>query len=672
VIKKAVPVRSDGAPWTAAEKVTAPSQADSGHDPPWLDGIEGDYLRRLIESEAKVIRVVAGPGSGKTTGLKRRIKRLVQGQGMEASSIFVGTFTRAIATDLVEALGADLEVRTLHSLAYKLLRDHRQALGDRKLRFLLEFEEEAMLFDVGLEVGGQQRDRERSLRRLQASWAQRRSLPDARFWGAVERWLRHHGGMLIGEVPHLASTALANADIPGGLYDEVIIDEYQDLTACEQQLVELIWSRKASLVVLGDDDQSIYGFRFNHREGITGFAARWGDVDDIRIPENRRCATSIVAIANQLMAEVGSSKDPMIARRAEPGRAAFVSWPSVEDEVAGLAAYIRSRPDEQFLVLVPRRFIGYRLQEAVGEDAQTAFRQEALEHPLTQERFALASLMADPNDRVAFRAWLGFDGGRPTKPPGRNAAACSSVIGLGDSVIDIARGLHDRSIRLTGAGQDNVRKRAARLLDELEIMPLALDRQIEYLFNPGLVDRLPADTAEEKRRWIRRDLEELQGAALAILAEEGDGNLGSVIARLRYRIATRAPLGKEKQCRVKIMTLHSAKGLEGDAIVIAGLADQMVPGPQKHDPAETDAHRAEQRRLIYVAVTRAKGELVVSWPQSVAYSDASSNGIRIHLAAIRTIAGARRVKLTRSTLLPDDLPVAVPGVKWLHSLGLKA
>ena len=639
-------------------------------DRPWLDGVEGKYLPPLIESRAKVIRVVAGPGSGKTTGLKRRIQRLVQGDGMGRSQIFVGTFTRAIATDLEEALGADLDVCTLHSLAYRLLRANQSALGGRRLRFLLEFEEEAMLYDVGREVGSNQRDRQRDLRRLQASWAQRRDLPDARFWGAVERWLRHHGGMLIGEVPHLATSSLANGDIPGEIYDEVIIDEYQDLTACEQQLVELIWSSGGSLVVLGDDDQSIYGFRFNHPEGITGFPDRWDDVEDIPIPENRRCATSIVAIANKLMAEAGSTKEPMIPRRREDGLAAFVYWRSVEDEVAGLSAYIRNRPEDEFLVLVPRRFIGYRLQEAVGEGARTAFRQEVLEYPLVQERFALASILANPNDRVAFRAWLGFDGDLPVKPAGRNAEAYASVVGLGDPVIDIALGIRDRGVRLTGAGQANVRRRATRLLEELDGIPAGLEEQVRYLFDPERVAELPADATDEKRRWIRRDLEELRDAALAIIDEEDDTDLVSLIGKLRYRIATRAALSHEAPARVKIMTLHSAKGLEGDAIIVAGLADQIVPGPPKDDPAETAAHRAEQRRLVYVAVTRAKGELVVSWPQSAAYSDASANGIRIDPGSIRTVDRVRRVRLGRSSVLPDDLPAARSGASWLRSLGL--
>src|SRR5262249_35040196 len=151
---------------------------------------------------------------------------------------------------------------------------------------------------------------------------------------------------------------------------------------------------------------------------------------------------------------------------------------------------------------------------------------------------------------------------------------------------------------------------------------------------------------------------------------EGDAHLAPLIAKLRYRIATRVPLSAEPEARVKIMTLHSAKGLEGDAIIVAGLADQIVPGPPTDDPAETAAHRAEQRRLIYVSVTRARGELVVSWPRSVAFSDARANGLRIDGGSIHTEHGQRRVRLSRSTLLPDDLPAGRAGSGWLRALGL--
>ena len=108
---------------------------------PWIEGIEGSAAQDLIESNSRVIRVVAGPGSGKTTCLKRRIQRLVQKDKVSPTTIFVGTFTRAIAKELRESLGAQVRVSTLHSLAYELLRKYPAACQGMRLRFLLKYEE---------------------------------------------------------------------------------------------------------------------------------------------------------------------------------------------------------------------------------------------------------------------------------------------------------------------------------------------------------------------------------------------------------------------------------------------------------------------------------------------------------------------------------------------------
>ena len=115
---------------------------------PWLEGIEGSAAHELIESGDRVIRVIAGPGSGKTTCLKRRIQRLVQKDEVDPTRMFVGTFTRTIARELREALGAQVQVSTLHSLAYELLRKYPAACQGMRLRFLLKYEEDALLYDV--------------------------------------------------------------------------------------------------------------------------------------------------------------------------------------------------------------------------------------------------------------------------------------------------------------------------------------------------------------------------------------------------------------------------------------------------------------------------------------------------------------------------------------------
>jgi superfamily I DNA/RNA helicase len=646
---------------------------DLDHEvPPWLEDISGDYLPPLIESDAPLICVIAGPGSGKTTGIKRRVQRLIQGSGVPVDRIFVGTFTRAIARDLRAAVGQEIRVLTLHSLAQRLLRENPAALGARRLRFLLEFEENTMLYDVArlLPATPTWTQARRLLSRTQSARSERADLPDAAFAGQVEDWLVTHGAMLIGEVVPLATLGLEAHDIPPGQYDQVIIDEYQDLTSLEQQMVEQIWSGEGSLVVLGDDDQSIYSFRDNHPNGLNEFIQRWEDqgeqVQILPLPENRRSGADIVDLANTMMAEAGSVKDPMVAVREIAGEAIAVTWDSVEHEIAGLARYLRSEPETHFLVLVPRRFIGHRLRDAVGPDARTAFHQEDLEHAIVQERFTAAALLADEDDRIAFRAWLGFRGEEPVRADRRNTLAVASIEAEIGSPGEIAQAIADGDLPVTGSGRGNVSRRAQRLLELRVEAPADLRARIEYLFNPALAE---AVEDEEKRRWIAEDLGSLREAAL-FYAEAGD-DLSSIIAKLRYRIATRVPLidsEGEEEARVQIMTLFSAKGLEADSIVLAGLADQIIPGPQLQDPVLEQQRRAEQRRLLYVSLTRARENLVISWPRSMPYRDASGNRIRRD-EVFTDAEGELRYRLSRSQLLPNTLNAPVSGPEWFANLG---
>jgi superfamily I DNA/RNA helicase len=127
---------------------------------PWLEGIEGEHVKRLIESDARAIQTVAGPGSGKSTGLKRRVWRLIRGDGVAARKIFAGTFTRAIAADLTASSSRAVPgdnpekpvISTLHSHALQMLREKRTVAPGREFRFLLAHEEEAMLYDIGAAV----------------------------------------------------------------------------------------------------------------------------------------------------------------------------------------------------------------------------------------------------------------------------------------------------------------------------------------------------------------------------------------------------------------------------------------------------------------------------------------------------------------------------------------
>jgi superfamily I DNA/RNA helicase len=653
----------------------------SDNDTPWLDGIDGDALPRLIIADSPVIRVVAGPGSGKTTGLKRRVQRLVQGEGVSPSKIFVGTFTRAIAAELAEAFGVSVtadelgegvvaaeivEVATLHSHALRLVRANPTSRPGRILRFLLGYERDAMLYDIGarLPTFPKQNQRKNELNRISAAWADGADLAIAGFVGEMDRWLRRHGGMLIDEVVNIARLGLESGDVDAGEFNHVIIDEYQDLTAAEQQLVEKIWSRNGSLVVLGDDDQSIYRFRYNHPDGIAEFADRWKDEPllDLSIPDNRRCGRVIVDLANAMMAQAGSSKAPMISRRGEEGELSLVYWPSLSQEINGLAKYMREQKDTRFLVLVPRRFIGYRLKDKIGDDALTAFHEEVLEIPLVQERFALACLAANAADGVAMRTVLGFHSDGNQHGPKRNAAAYQSIVDSELVGVELLEAIEIGELKVSGQGSTHLRARAELALVFFREIGDDSHEVIDVLFDPALATAAGSD--KEKRDKAKRDLEQLWTSAHAIHNKNVVGDFAKTLDTLRYRIAMRIPLTDPTVARVNIMTLHGAKGLEADVVIVAGVADQIIPGHLPEQPSEAEAIREEQRRLLYVSATRAKKELIISWPKEIDYKEATRNNVRLD-GGIRRQGDRKLVKLGRTALLPDIEAQATTGNRWL-------
>lgn len=421
-------------------------------------------------------------------------------------------------------------------------------------------------------------------------------------------------------------------------------------------MVEYLWSRNGSLVVLGDDDQSIYGFRFSHPGGITEFPERWFGselaLEDITLSDNRRSSAEIVELANILMAEAGPSKAAMIPTRSLQGECNLVFWGSLDDEIASIAAEIHGRPDDTFLVLVPRRFIGYALEDAIGGGARTDFREQVLESSEAQEAFTLASLVANREDQIALRTWLGFKWDSSERATDRNAEAVASLGSWGSLTWTTVQDVAEGKISPTGKGTKNVRERCLSIVARLAEAPSDVSDQIDFCFGTS-----PRESDSDQTTRAARDLRTL-GASSRALVDSGEAvTLSALVGLLRYRIATRSSLtADEVDPRVRIMTLHSAKGLEADRVIVMTLADQIVPGHATGD------EREEQRRLLYVAVTRAKDELIVSWPRRMSYADSKPNRVRID--DVRTIGGERVNVLTRSHLLPGSLPPPIAGSEW--------
>jgi superfamily I DNA/RNA helicase len=639
----------------------------------WNDNLNGPALE-IAASTDSPIRVVAGPGTGKTYALMRRIARLLE-EGADARRILLVTFTRVAANDLERELERlhvpNVEMvrkGTLHSFCFLTLNQANVLeITGRVPRPLLGFEERFLLEDLGPGNFGDFYARRRRLKAFEAAWAREQDQDpgwpqdqsDREFQGLLGEWLRFHQAILLGELVPLTLKYLR--DNPGcaerSQFRHVLVDEYQDLNRAEQSLIDLL-SERRSLVVIGDEDQSIYeAFRFAHPDGISRFDTSHQPTRDIPLSECRRCPTRVVSIATELIRNnrrrIGHDLLPRPSNG--PGDIHVVQWETMEAEAAGMAQYIdRKIASGEFeagktLVLSPRRQFGYMIRDELrrrGRSAHSFFHEEALdgnpkqlEDCRSQEAFTLLTLLANPDDRVALRCWLGF--GSQSLRVGEYArlrAYCSEHPSSPRAALD-ALVAGDLKIPHTSGLQGRYRLLTTRL------------HTLEALADEAVYNAIfPADQpwAEPFRVIIEdtiseRTIEEMYETLLTNITQpELPSDVGYV----------------------RIMSLHKSKGLNADHVIVTGCIEGLLPSRDDEAPFEDQMRQLEeQRRLFYVAITRPTRTLVLSsvlaLPRDLAHKMGAitQHGDRY---SAETIASAFIGELGR------DCPRAINGNEWIY------
>ena len=240
-------------------------------------------------------------------------------------------------------------------------------------------------------------------------------------------WLHFHEAMLVGElVPEALRFLTTNPEHDVQSFSHIIVDEYQDLNRAEQVLLDTM-AAHSSLTVVGDEDQSIYSFKYANPEGIRTFDESHPGTCDKELEVCARCPKRVVSVATSLVSHninrVAKTWTP--SPSAVDGEIHIVQWPTMEDEAAGLSRFIKHRIDSgqvnagKVLVLTQRRQFGYAIRDALvarGVSAHSFFQEEGLEgnpkeageHP-AQTAFTLLTLLVNEEDRVALRCWCGFD-----------------------------------------------------------------------------------------------------------------------------------------------------------------------------------------------------------------------------------------------------------------------
>ncbi len=590
-------------------------------------------LLEIAYSGSKLIRIVSGPGTGKTTAIKKRVARLLE-EGINPNNILVITFTRMAARDIERELSmmsmkgiSKVQKGTLHSFCFKLLNQSDiLRIINRIPRPLFQFEERFLLEDLSIcddRFHEHYFARKKRLRAFEAAWAREQdqkpgwpsSEIDKDFNRRLEQWLIFHQAILIGELVPLTLRYLRNNPNCSELVNlkHVIVDEYQDLNKSEQTLVDLI-SYNASLLVAGDEDQSIYeDLRFAHPQGISDFDKNHNGTEDHKLEICKRCPPNIVILANELIQRNSLRKKRNLLPNEEnpDGNVFCVQWNNLEEEIEGISEYISSNIHKgkikqgDIIVLSPRKQFGYLMKSKLKEKgipSKTFFSDEMLEgNPKNeesckaQEAFTLLNLLLNPNDLVALRCWLGFGSNSLQKNEYyRLKRFClSNDISIRNALEQTLEG------NIIIEGIFGIKERFNILMKKLKDIQNLSDRQKFNMIFP------------EDEEWS------IPFNDLIAIGE--DFHLKDIFESIKSAIIQ--PELPTEVDYVRIMSLHKSKGLNVENVVIIDCIEGVIPSYPKNEEDLSDyekyRYREEQRRIFYVAITRAKRLLILSYPISI-------------------------------------------------------
>ena len=605
--------------------------------------------RAAVEHGTGPLLVLAGAGSGKTRVLTTRVARIVETLGVPAHRVLAVTFTNKAAGEMRERIGRLLGaeprgmwIGTFHGIGARLLRLHPERVG-RTPEYTIYDEDDT------LTVIRRLMERERVSNKDFAPKAIAAAISDAKnalvppseyaklamtplakgaaaVYAALEPALRAANAVSFDDLLVLPVQILREHEELRAHYaarfEHILVDEYQDTNHAQYEFVRLIAGPQGNVAVVGDDDQSIYGWRGADVRNILDFERDYPGARVVRLEENYRSTPNVLAIANAVIAQNTERRGKTLRATRPAGEAVTVlkalddrdEADAIAEEIEARRMNRRERPSECAILYrtnaqsraleesLRRRSIPYRLIGAV----RFYDRREV------RDILAWLRLAANPADDEAFRRAITA----PKRGIGETTVElmAESARALGIPLLEMARRANELDGMRPAARQ--ALADIVRLADRFRetAVDASVDRLIvDVLEASGYGEALRAEGPEGLDRLdnVRAMVE---GAAETVVDDGGELGLRPLDHFLQKAMLVTAvdQLGADADA-VTLMTVHTAKGLEFPVVFIAGMEDGLFPLARAFDdPAMLE----EERRLFYVAITRAERKLFISWALS--------------------------------------------------------
>ncbi|MDE7229117.1 MAG: UvrD-helicase domain-containing protein [Oscillospiraceae bacterium] len=396
------------------------------------------------------------------------------------------------------------------------------------------------------------------------------------------------------------------------LYKYIMVDEYQDTNVAQYRLITLLTGENGNLGVVGDDDQSIYRFRGATVENILSFEKQYRNCEVIRLEQNYRSTENILNAANAIISNNPHRKEKKLwSDLGEGGKIEVNLYASETSEAKGVADIIKSAVDNgarysDFALLYRNNALSRSFETALTR-AEIPYRVlgglRFYDRKEIRDILAYLSLIDNPYDVVRFRRVIN----EPKR--GIGDATVDEVIriaeGLGISPVEVCSNSGDYETLKKKAG---ALKAAANLFEELDEAAddLRLDELIDAVTEKtGYLQMLKSQGDEGVPRI--ENINELKSNAALLLNENPEAELPDFLEQTA--LVADVDNYDASADRVTLMTMHSAKGLEFPVVFVVAAEDNIFPSAMcRHDPTELE----DERRLAYVAVTRAKKRLVIT------------------------------------------------------------
>ena len=602
--------------------------------------------------------ILAGAGSGKTRVITHRIAYML-GQGVPQSAILAVTFTNKAAQEMaarVRELCAQklqsLSVSTFHAFGVRVLREHGHHLDYRRnFSIYDESDKQALIKESARDLGLLRRGDDgfdpyrvgalfSRLKSGTADW-QEDTLHLRPLFDEYQSRLKLFNTVDFDDLIRLPIQLLERfTEVRSALqhrYRYFMVDEFQDTSLQQYRLIRLLAEASGNLCVVGDDDQSIYSWRGAHFENILQFERDFPAFQEVKLEQNYRSTRKILLAANGVIVHNRNRKGKSLWSGLPEGESVVLVMPEDEQREGELIAErIRSLalkqrvPLDQFGVLVrtngqtraiEEAFVRHNLLYRVSGGMSFFQRKEV------NDILAYLKVMANPDDDMNLLRIINT----PRRGIGRktlevivaiardrgcslysalSALASSAAAGAssGGTARSPAAAVPEKTAELLGEFAELIESYRARFFEKgrLASTLAALIEQLDYWSH--LVQE---HSRPEVARWKYGNVEGLMDSIAAY--EEDPDNLDPNLYEYlnRVTLVSRDTTGEaERQARVDLMTFHAAKGLEFDTVFLAGLEKGLIPHSRS---LEEGMHSLEEeRRLFYVAITRAKRRLYLS------------------------------------------------------------